>query len=229
MSESQQVPIDGERYMSEEITNSLLRMALGPQAELPMCSFNLAATHGAGTGVAGLVAQAMAANISFFRDQIDVCCGEVAEEKDFTVEKLKEHFDIVLDLNAMLFLFTADRVSNPPRLENENVLTKAFAELPQEDMEDYNIRVLEVRGMLEDEILGEMMKVCGRIWKDRDEDRDWTEDIKTLLEHEVAPRLWVLWKRLGGILKVIYSMFVEGVQPDWARDVARLKGCPAFS
>lgn len=99
------VDIEGSRFMSETVTDSLLAIAVMPRARYPVC-IQLAVTHAAGSSVGGLASRTMSGHMSFLEDQVNTCCGEVLIERDFTLAKLQEHLDILMSLNSIVFCLT---------------------------------------------------------------------------------------------------------------------------
>lgn len=218
MNKQKYVPA-GNRYLREEIINSELELALDKKQVYPIC-YQLAATHAAGSAVACLVAYGMGANIKFLQNQVDVCCGEVACESIFTVEKLIEHLEILYSLNLSMFWATADRAENPP--ESQNIMTKAFGRLDVKSLQSYNRSIINVRAILEEEVIRKIMILVGAIWKN--DAKDWEVDIESLLKKVIAPKLWMLTKELKKAEKSI-ALMLKNIRADWARDSEQLNTC----
>ncbi|MBL7146849.1 MAG: hypothetical protein ISS76_21610 [Phycisphaerae bacterium] len=209
--------LNDEWFMDEEAIESMLKVAVGPIEQYPVCN-KISATHAAGSAVTSFVTRAMAANISFLHDQVDVCCGEVSCERDFTDEKLQEHLDILLGLNLLLFHVTSDRRLGYSE-EVQNLLTKAFAKLPQEILSSINEDIISMRHILEDEVLGGMMELIGKIWNDPR--KDWEAEIKSHLQKKVLDKLWELCDLVDKI-KPNVTLLMERTKNDWDIDVNKL-------
>lgn len=228
MGKQQKIPLEGPRYMEEQITNAMLDTGIKPH-KLPTCIHH-AATHSAGCSVAGLVARAMRANMNFLQNQIDICWGELMHERDFSVEKLEEHIDILGALNLLLFTITADRIStvvnstSDETKETENILTQAFAKLPQKDLSTYNKGIVQIRGILVDKVLLEMMELRETIKQCEEAGQviDWRNDIQELLHMKIGPRLSEIYEELGALRKNMNSV-VEKVRQDWRDDVKQIE------
>lgn len=228
MGNGESFEVRGPRYIGEGTTNSMLDTAVKPH-KLPACAHR-AMTHAAGCSIAGLAARVMRANMNFLQNQVDICWGELMHEKDFSVEKLEEHIDILGALNLLLFTFTADRVSaivdttKEEAKETENILTKAFARLPQEDLAAYNDGIVQLRGRLEDEVLFEMMELRDKIkeYERLAQEMDWRDTIQMLLLVKVGPRLSEIYERLGSLSASVNSI-VGKVRKDWKDDVEQIE------
>jgi len=228
MTEKDRVPVRGQRYMSEEITDAMLDIGVAPH-KLPMCAHR-AATHGAGSSVAGIVARAMRANLNFLQNQVDICWGELMHERDFSPQKLEEHIGILGALNLLLFTISADRISGgivgtrDETKETENILTQTFAKLPEEDVATYNEGIVQLRGILEDDVLSEMMELQDEIEQSEEaaQDIDWRNDIQGLLHMRIGPKLSAMYEEVGKLRETVNSM-VGRVRKDWKDDVKQIE------
>jgi len=228
MGKKERFPLRDPRYMYEQMTNAMLDTAVTPY-KLPICAHR-ATTHAAGCSVAGFVARAMRANLNFLQNQVDICWGELMHEREFSVEKLEEHVDILGALNLLLFTVTADRISavvngtGDETKETKNILTQAFAKLPEEDLATYNEGIVQLRGILEDDVLLEMMELRDDIKKceETGQDVDWQNDIQGLLHMKIGPRLSKIYEELGALRDLVNSI-VDKVRHDWKVDVDQIE------
>lgn len=229
MNTHESIPLRGKRFLSEEKVDSILAIALDHECLYPICS-QWATTHAAGCSVAGMVVRAMRANLNFLKDQVDICWGELMYERDFSAEKLEEHIDILGALNLLLFTFTADRISTPlndsdnEARETVNILTIAFAKLPQEDLAVFNESIIQIRSILENEVLLEMMELQNNIQKDQESGRnkDCQDEIRILLHEIVGQKLSDIYEVLVALIKKTDSI-IKKVRKDWKTDLCQIQ------
>lgn len=223
------IPLRGKRFLSEENVDSMLAMAMDHECPLPICN-QWATTHAAGCSVAGMVVRAMRANLNFLQNQVDICWGELMHERDFRIEKLDEHIDIMGALNLLLFTITSDRISTlssdsrDGASETENILTRAFDKLPKKDLRRYNKGIIRIRQILEEEILLEMMELRDKIREDKESGRNknWKDDIQMLLHMGVGPKLASIYEELETLTKSIGSI-IKKVRIDWKTDLRQIE------
>jgi predicted Zn-dependent protease with MMP-like domain len=214
--DARQTPVKGRRYLPLETTKVLVANAIGPAFGYPLCD-HLAASHAAGVSTACLLARAMRANIGFLQDQVDVSRGELLREGDFTPDKLREHIDIAFVLNALLFVMTADRALFS--VDRQNIVAKAFANLPQEVLQPYNEGILRIRHVLDDEILGPMMELDNRI--EEQGGLECEQEVESLLMGRVLGRLSEMYRRLGELGECV-ERIAESIKADWECDLNQI-------
>lgn len=224
MDECAAEPIRKKRYIEESTAHNLIRMVV-PSAQLPFCC-HAAATHAAGSSVAALAARAMRANLSFFREQVNICLMELGWEQDYSPAKLKEHLDILQSLDFLLSSLTADRdpdAGDSPtdeHTETKNLMAQVFARLPQDDLRCYNECVIRLRYMLQNGILLKMETSYRGMESDRQS--DWENTVRDLLDREVAPVLERMYRELTGLLAGPMSAVVSKTRGDFEDDVIQI-------
>lgn len=210
-------PLNGRRYMSKDVSDAIMEIAIGRDLR-DQIDIDGALFHAMGTSVACLAARTMSANVRFLQDQVNVCCGEILLEKDFTREKFEEHLYVLLDLNSMVACMTPECGSIWTKKQSS--LIQAFATLPQKHISTYRKGILSVRHILEEKILSEMLKLLDKI--SQNGQTDFEGDIRSLLSHKVVRELWSLHARLGEIGENIDSL-VHRLREDWKGDLAQLR------
>jgi hypothetical protein len=224
MNEQKNIPLKGDRFLENEMADSMLSVALGKGFRAPICS-NAATTHAAGCSIVAFIGRAMRANLNFLSNQVDICRGELMCEQDFSVEKLQEHIDILGALNLSLYLVTSERVlsleanSVNENAETENVLAQAFGKLPKDDIQVYGEGISVIRSMLENEILLEMMKLRDDMLEHPEDDR--AEEMRELLHLRIAPKLLELHNGLRELSSNV-GQVVRKVMDDWELDLRQI-------
>jgi hypothetical protein len=213
------IPIEGGRYIDERTAESILKLALGPRRGAFIGTDGVI-THAMGSCLASLVAREMFANMSFLRDQVNCCYGEVMAETEFSLAKLHEHMNILLDLNLLVGCMVPSSVST--QIEKQSYLIRAFSTLPYQQIQAYNKSVMNVKCLLEKKILGEMWELIRQI--SHDGEKNWAGEIRSLLHERVSMTLHELHILLGKIGEDI-GVLIERIEEDWERDLSQMRDC----
>jgi len=209
------VPLDQARYISGEVGDSVLRLALGCDKHPQVC-VNLAASHAMAAAIASLVVHNIAGYVQSLRDQFDVCVGELRMETTFTVEKLDEHMDILLDLNSRLNSLVGEQALDPSA--SGDPLRRIFCSLP----EGYRLLhedLREVQIPLETEIIRDMRLLRGSDCNSPSV--QWRNELEQMLRTK-ADRLEGLCARVDRVLEQLTSI-VRAIRKDWSRDIQQLR------
>jgi hypothetical protein len=211
------VPLKGNRYISEAVSYSMLRIAVEPKGRDAIATDG-AIAHAMGSSIACLTARAILANIKFLRDQVDVCYGEVSLEREFSFRKLDEHMHILLDLNLLLSCLAPEPVSISA--ERIRFITDAFGKLPSTSLSVYSVGINNAKDILEKEIIAQIGELLRKI--SQNPRRNWEESIESLLREKVAPQLSCIKSLLDQILGSLYSI-VGRIEDDWNKDLQQIR------
>jgi hypothetical protein len=169
----------------------MVGIALG-QAERPLCAEKVA-DAAVGNPIASLVARATGNDMLFLCDQVEVCCGEIVSERDFTADKLEEHIDLLKWLKSLLVALGTDRSELPLPDEKQNLTLRAFSELPKKERGKQGKPTFSVVNTL-GQVITQMERLHQRTWKEPS--ANWEPKIRSMLREKAAPRLWRMRKEL---------------------------------
>ncbi|HUT28547.1 MAG TPA: hypothetical protein VMX13_02055 [Sedimentisphaerales bacterium] len=217
MKERKGVPLKGKRYISQAVSYSMLKIAVGPEGR-DVIATDGAIAHAMGSLVASLIARAILANIRFLRDQVDICYGEVSLERDFSVQKLEEHMHLLLDLNLLLSCLAPEPVSISA--ERLRFITNAFGKLPPPALSVYTIGINNAKDILEKEIISQIAELLRKI--SENPIASWEESVESLLREKVAQQLSCIRSLLDEILGSLYSI-VGRIEDDWNKDLQQIR------
>lgn len=211
-------PAQKRRFLQAEAAKTMLTHALGPRFGYPMCEV-LAASHAAGISAASFVARATQSNLIFLQNQVDVCCGEIFREHDFTPLKLREHMDLLLALNNSFAAVATVRDISPAC---QNMVAKAFMDLPQKLSSTYRRTVLRIDELLQDKILWPVITLVERI-DQHVGSRNFEKEIRSLLQGHTKVHLAKIRERLVETRKQVADISKKTLG-GWEYDLEQIAG-----
>lgn len=207
--------------MDEKTATSLLNIAIKPE-RLPICRRVKPVTLAAGNCIAGLVAHTMKGNIGYLMNQVDICDGEIKYETKSSIGKIVEHLEIANGLHSLFCFTTVKR--DVFSTDNQNIVAKAFEELPKRSLQIYYDGIDKVRTILEREIIDKAEKFVGRI--SNHPETNWDEDVE-LLFHNIRQALFRMKRCLANIMESVEEIIKEakGDFDDNVKQVWAIRKC----